>query len=48
MRDMFIATQGPLSSTVVDFWAMAWENMAYSIINLSMLIEDDKVRPSFN
>jgi protein tyrosine phosphatase len=39
-RKTFIATQGPLKTTVGDFWRMVWETKSSTIIMLTSLIED--------
>ncbi|TRY56491.1 hypothetical protein DNTS_008781 [Danionella cerebrum] len=41
-KDYFIATQGPLSQTVDDFWRMAWEWKCHSIVMLTELQERDQ------
>ncbi|XP_078353190.1 receptor-type tyrosine-protein phosphatase S-like [Oculina patagonica] len=41
-REAFIATQAPLDNTVVDFWRMAWEYEAFSIVMLSTLSEKEE------
>lgn len=45
-KDYFIATQGPLSHTVEDFWRMVWEWRCHSIVMLTELKEREQVRYS--
>ncbi|KAK1793446.1 hypothetical protein P4O66_011827, partial [Electrophorus voltai] len=41
-KDYFIATQGPLSHTVQDFWRMGWEWKCHSIVMLTELKEREQ------
>uniref|UniRef100_A0A8B9K3T0 protein-tyrosine-phosphatase n=1 Tax=Astyanax mexicanus TaxID=7994 RepID=A0A8B9K3T0_ASTMX len=41
-KDYFIATQGPLSHTVEDFWRMVWEWKCHSIVMLTELQEREQ------
>ncbi|XP_061763529.1 receptor-type tyrosine-protein phosphatase epsilon-like isoform X1 [Nerophis ophidion] len=41
-KDYFIATQGPLSHTVDDFWRMVWEWKCHSIVVLTELQEREQ------
>ncbi|XP_036402791.1 receptor-type tyrosine-protein phosphatase epsilon-like isoform X4 [Megalops cyprinoides] len=41
-KDYFIATQGPLSQTVDDFWRMVWEWRCHSIVMLTELQEREQ------
>uniref|UniRef100_A0A3Q3KAI6 protein-tyrosine-phosphatase n=1 Tax=Monopterus albus TaxID=43700 RepID=A0A3Q3KAI6_MONAL len=43
-KDYFIATQGPLSHTVEDFWRMVWEWRCHSVVMLTELKEREQVQ----
>ena len=47
MKDAFIATQGPMQNTVVDFWRMIWDNKCGSIVMLCEVEEDGQVCIAF-
>lgn len=40
----FIATQGPLSNTIVDFYRMIWQEHVHVIVMMTRLSERNKVR----
>ncbi|KAF3853756.1 hypothetical protein F7725_014444 [Dissostichus mawsoni] len=41
-KDYFIATQGPLTHTLEDFWRMVWEWKCHSIVMLTELQEREQ------
>ena len=43
-KGAFLATQGPMENTVADFWRMVWEQDADSIVMLTQVMENDRVK----
>ena len=39
-----MVTEGPMDSTMVDFWTMIWEKKSHAIVMLSLLEEDGEVK----
>ncbi|CAI8037248.1 Receptor-type tyrosine-protein phosphatase delta, partial [Geodia barretti] len=40
----FIATQGPLPNTTVDFWRMVWQERSQSIVMVTNLVEGNRIK----
>ncbi|KAL1764162.1 receptor-type tyrosine-protein phosphatase H [Sigmodon hispidus] len=40
----FIATQGPLPHTVVDFWRLVWEQQSHTLVMLTNCMESGRVK----
>ncbi|XP_059471662.1 receptor-type tyrosine-protein phosphatase T-like [Neocloeon triangulifer] len=44
MKKTYIATQGPKSNTLVDFWRMIWQEQVSLIVMVTNLIENGKTK----
>ena len=40
----YVATQGPLSTTTIDFWYMAWECQSNLVIMLTTIVERGRIK----
>ncbi|EGD81142.1 LOW QUALITY PROTEIN: hypothetical protein PTSG_13149 [Salpingoeca rosetta] len=43
-KGAFIATQGPLENTLADFWRMVWEQGVHSVVMMTHLEENGRVK----
>jgi len=40
---VFIATQGPMTNTVIDFWQMVWQQRSPAVVMITKLTEHNRV-----
>jgi len=48
IKKSYIATQGCLENTVIDFWKMMWQENCQIIVMTTKLVERAKVRVNFH
>ena len=44
----FLATENPMDSTMIEFWAMVWEKNSHAIVMLSLLKENEVVSTCYH
>ena len=43
-KNAYIACQGPMETTVADFWRMVWEQCVNTVVMITNLTEQGKVK----